>query len=307
MPEIERTTTNEPDASRAAGGSPAKSELALPLAQKAAQLFGERGIANARLDAELLLAHVLGIKRLDLYLQHDRPISQQQLEEYRAFVRRRLKREPLQYITGKVQFRNIELKVDRRALIPRPETELLVDEVVKYAREAARPLRILDIGVGTGAIALSLAREVAGATVIATDVSGEALALARENAAALSLAVELREGESWTAVDDRFDVVVSNPPYIAEHERAELQPEVRDWEPGSALFAGEAGLDVLRELVAGAPARLNGGGLLALEVGMTQAADVSAYIEATSSFENIRVIRDLAGRDRIVTAVRKQN
>ena len=292
-------------------------ELALPLAQKAAQLLGERGIENARLEAELLLAHVLGIKRLDLYLQHDRPVSQQQLEAFRACVRRRLKREPLQYITGRVQFRTIELKVDRRALIPRPETELLVEQVVRYARASARPvLRVLDIGVGSGAIALSIAREVPSARVMATDVSRDAIALAQENAAALGLEVEVLkwEGEGEGAIgigigkgEGLFDVIVSNPPYVAETERSDLQPEVRDWEPEGALFAGVEGLDVLRIIVAGAPAHMNVGGLLAVEIGMTQAAQVTAALEATASFEEIRVMRDLAGRDRIVTAVRKQN
>jgi release factor glutamine methyltransferase len=282
-------------------------ELALALAQKAAQLFGERGIDNARLEAELLLAHVLGIKRLDLYLQHDRPVTQQQLEDYRAFVRRRLKREPLQYITGRVQFRHVELKVDRRALIPRPETELLVGEVVKFARAAARPLRILDIGVGSGAIALSLAHEVDSAHVVATDVSDDAISLAQENAAELNVDVEFRVGELLGTGTEMFDVVVSNPPYVAEQERADLQPEVKDWEPASALFGGADGLDIVRAIITRSPARLTGSGLLALEIGMTQAAEVSAAIEATSSFENVKVIRDLAGRDRIVTAVRKQD
>lgn len=282
----------------------------MPLAQKAAQLFSERGIENGRLEAELLLAHVLGIKRLDLYLQFDRELTERQLEDFRGFVRRRLKREPLQYITGRAQFRELDLAVDRRGLIPRPETEVLVGEVVRFVKERALPLRLIDIGVGSGAIALSLAHECSGVAVVATDISEDAISLARENAVAVAVAgaVEWRLGGVWDAVaaDDRFDVVVSNPPYIADAERAGLQPEVRDWEPSEALFAGVDGLDVVRALIGDAPRHMNDGALLALEIGMTQAAEVVLLMEATTSFEQIRVVRDLSGRDRIVTAIRKK-
>src|SRR5688572_4550251 len=146
-------------------------EQALPLSQKAAQLLAERGIENARLEAELLLAHVLGIRRLDLYLQFERPMMENELEQFRAVVRRRLKREPLQYIVGHTQFRSLELKVDRRALIPRPETEVLVGVVLDFVGDA--PARIIDIGTGTGAIAVSIAKEAPRTRVVATDVSAE--------------------------------------------------------------------------------------------------------------------------------------
>lgn len=285
------------------------SEQALPLAQKAAQLFAERGLDNARLEAELLLAHVLGIKRLDLYLQFERPLSPAELEQFRTLVRRRLKREPLQFITGRVQFRELELMVDRRALIPRPETEVLVGEVVRFARTRSEPLRCIDIGTGTGAIALSVAHECADVSVLATDVSDEALALARANGSRTGVTVEYVSGDLWAAVPAgaRFDVVVSNPPYVAETERDELQPEVRDWEPAGALFGGPDGLAIVRRLIADAPRHMNNGGLLALEIGMTQAAAVYELIAATTSFENVSVVRDLTGRDRIVTATRKQD
>jgi release factor glutamine methyltransferase len=283
-------------------------ELALPLAQKAAHLFSEKGIENARLEAELLLAHILGIRRLDLYLQHDRPLTEAQLEAYRGYVRRRLKREPLQHLIGHVQFRHIELHVDARALIPRPETELLVEEVLRYARDRAGALRAIDIGVGSGAIALSIAREAPHVSVVATDMAPAALELACENAARLGLSIELRSGELWAAVssDEQFDIVVSNPPYVAEYERAMLQPEVRDWEPANALFGGADGLQVIRALIARAPAHMRAGALMALEIGTTQAAEVGALIEQTMSFENIRVMRDLSGRERIITALRRK-
>lgn len=283
-------------------------EQALPLAQKAAQLFSERGIENARLEAELLLAHVLAIKRLDLYLQFDRPLTELQLEEFRGFVRRRLKREPLQYITGRAQFRELDLRVDRRALIPRPETEELVGAVIRVAKLRAVPLRVIDIGAGSGAIALSLAHECRNLSVTATDSSAEAITLAQENAVALAVEVEWRVGELWEPIEpgETFDVVVSNPPYVPEAERASLQPEVRDWEPAGALFAGVDGLDVVRALIRGAPPHMNEGALLALEIGMTQARAVKAIIDATASFEDVCIARDLSGRDRIVTAIRKK-
>ena len=283
-------------------------ETAIPLAQKAAQLFQEKGIENARLEAELLLAHVFGIKRLDLYLQFDRPLTNAQLEEFRALVRRRLKREPLQYIVGKTQFRHLELKVDRRALIPRPETEVLVEQVVRFvkAREGGKA-SVLDIGTGTGAVALSIAHECPDASVIATDISEDALALARENASVAANKVEFRAGELWRAVrtGELFDVVVSNPPYVALSDRDGLQPEVRDFEPATALFGGNDGLDVLRPLIDGAVGHMKPGALLALEMGADQASAVSELVAATSSYENIQVVRDLAQRDRIVTAIRK--
>ena len=286
----------------------AEAEIALPLAQKAARLLGERGIENARLEAELLLAHVLGIKRLDLYLQFDRPLTQAQLEDFRQVVRRRLKREPIQYITGRTQFRSLNLATDQRALIPRPETEVLVSVVLEYVRAEARALRLIDIGTGSGAIALSIAREAPSVSVHATDISAEAAALARENAAENGIEMPIWTGSLFHPVPEceQFDIVVSNPPYIAVSERPQLQPEVRDWEPASALFAGQDGLDVVRELVAASPARMTAGGLLALEIGSTQAGEVESIIGKSSSFENIRVIRDLSGRERIVTAVRRR-
>lgn len=283
-------------------------ETVLPLAQKAAQVFAERGFDNARLEAELLLAHVLQIKRLDLYLQFERPLNSRELETFRGVVRRRLKHEPLQYIVGTAAFRNLELVVDRRVLIPRPETEVLAGCAIGWARAAGGAATALDIGTGSGAIALSLLQENAVERAIATDVSEDALSVAHANAERHQLVgrVEFRTGSVWRPVGEMetFDIVISNPPYIAPEERATLQPEVRDWEPDSALFAPADGLAVIREIVAGAPAHLRAGGLLALEVAAEQAQLVASEIDR-GQFEDVQVIRDLAGRDRVVTAVRK--
>jgi release factor glutamine methyltransferase len=284
--------------------------IPLELAAKAAAVFAERGFENARLEAELLLAGILGIRRLDLYLQHDRPVSAAELERFRGAVRRRLKHEPLQYVLGTAAFRQLELRVDRRVLIPRPETEVLVGAVLDWCVATGDDTWgvALDVGTGSGAIALSLAREGRFERVIATDASQDALAVAAENTRRTQLhdVVELRHGPTFDPLraGERFRVVVSNPPYVAESERAGLQPEVREHEPADALFAGAHGLAVLDELVAGAPAWLEPGGLLALEVGATQAEAVLARVRATAAYINERAMNDLAGRPRIVLAER---
>lgn len=263
----------------------------------------EKGFESPRLTGELLLAGTLGLKRLDLYLQFDRPLTPGELAEFKGRLRRRAKREPLQYIEGEAAFRDLRLRVDPRVLIPRSETELLVDEVLAWAR-GREGLHALDVGTGSGAIALSLATEGSFARVVATDVSEGALEVARANlAAAPGARVEFRSGSVYAPVrGDSFDVVVSNPPYIGEDEREALDPGVRDWEPAQALFAGGAGLDVIRELVAGAPRVLRPGGLLALEIGWKQADAVAGLVRAVDGFSEPAVRRDLEGRDRIVTA-----
>ena len=264
----------------------------------------ERGLENTRLESELLLSEVLGIKRLDLYLQFDRPVTDEELEKFRGFVRRRLRREPLQYIVGHAGFRKLDFEVNRSVLIPRPETEVLVDEVLGWVREHD-VAGVLDVGTGSGAIAISVANE-SGVRVIATDVSAEAIAVAQRNAerAQVSHRVEFRQGSllDVLATDEAFPVIAANLPYVAEAEGAGLAPEVREWEPGSALFAGADGLELIRVLVDHAWKHLSAPGLLVLEVGATQAAAVVSLLKAGGHYQNVRVIRDLAGRERIVRA-----
>jgi release factor glutamine methyltransferase len=263
-----------------------------------------KGFEDARLNAELLLAGVLELKRLDLYLQFERPLTPEELARYKDRLRRRLRREPLQYIEGTAAFRELVLRVDRRALIPRPETEVLVGLVLQWAGKKDRP-DVVDVGTGTGAIALSLRHEGRFGRVVATDVSPAALELARRNAteSGLADALEFRLGPLYEPMDgERFDAIVSNPPYIAEEERSALDPEVADWEPPGALFAGHDGLEVIRELVAGASGHLRNGGLLAMEIGAGQADAVVGLVRAAGGFAEPIVERDLAGRDRIVLA-----
>lgn len=266
-----------------------------------------RGFEDARLIAERLLANVLGLRRLDLYLQFERPLTVEELAEYKVRLRRRMRHEPLQYIEGTAAFRTLELTVDRRVLIPRPETELLVGEVLAWAarRDDTDVLDALDVGTGSGAIAISLRVEGRFGRVVATDVSADALAVAAGNAAIAGVleSVEFRAGPLYGPVPgERFDVIVSNPPYVAEEERGSLPPEVAEWEPGTALFAGSDGLDVIRPLIGRAPDHLRDGGLLAIEIGAGQTAAVAGLVGATGRFGEPRIGKDYAGRDRIVLA-----
>lgn len=286
----------------------------LELTRLAAEHLAGKGVAEARLDAELLLAHVLGIRRLDLYLQFERPLEPPEVEAYRDAVRRRAAREPLQYITGEVEFRELTLGVDHRVLIPRPETEVLAGAVLERVGGShddggapmPSPGAVLDVGTGSGALVLSLLHEGPFERGVATDVSEGALEVAASNAARHELGdrLELRYGSLWDPIGDgeEFRVIVSNPPYVADGEEAMLEPEVRDHEPRRALLAGADGLGVIRDLVAGAPAHLSAGGLLALEVGLGQAEAVASLFRE-AGFRSPRVVEDLTGRERIVLAV----
>lgn len=281
-------------------------ERVLDVSRKAAGVLAERGLEHARLEAELLLAGVLCLKRLDLYLQHDRPLSPAELELYRVAVRRRLRREPVQYILGTAAFRGLELQVDARVLIPRPETEQLAGAVLGWAKAHDRRGAVLDIGTGSGAIALSLATEGGFERVVASDASSDALDVARANARRLEgcAQVEFREGSLFDVVRDgeRFDVIVSNPPYVADADRADLPEEVVGHEPAGALFAGADGLAIITAIIAGAPDRLKPGGLLALEIGADQGPAVLDLLERTPGYVAPRVEPDLAGRDRMALA-----
>lgn len=265
-----------------------------------------KGVTSARLDAEYLLAHVLGVGRLEMYLQHERPLSARELDDFRPLLKRRAKREPLQYVLGRQAFRNLDLEVGPGVLIPRPETEQLVEAVLAWASGRAS-LAGLDVGTGSGAIALALLGEGPFERFVGTDVSAAALTVAARNRHAHGMAerLDLRAGGAFEPVrpGERFDVVVSNPPYVAEVDRAALAPEIVDWEPVEALFGGSDGLAVIRSIVAGAGAVLRPGGLLALEVGAGQAGAVAALIEQEGGYREVSVRRDLAGKERIVMAV----
>ena len=260
------------------------------------------GSDTPRLDAELLLAAATGASREHFAIDPERPVSGAEGRAFGTMVRRRVAHEPVAYILGRRGFRRIELHTDRRALIPRPETELLVEVALEL-----EPRRVLDVGTGSGAIALAVADELPGAEVVAVDVSAEALALARENAAALGLdgRVELRLG-SVAAAAGRFDLVLANLPYVRDAERFALPADVSDHEPGLALFAGPDGLTVIRAVLAGLAAAGPGPecDAVALEVGVGQAEAVAALVR-DAGFEAVSTRTDLAGIDRVVVGRRR--
>ncbi|MFW6354737.1 MAG: peptide chain release factor N(5)-glutamine methyltransferase, partial [Verrucomicrobiota bacterium] len=254
----------------------------LEILQRSAEFLGKAGVENPRLEAEWLLAHVLGCKRLQLYLDFERPMLPEVLDQLRPMVRRRAQREPLQYILGTTEFAGLELTVDRRALIPRPETEALVDEL-RGEYGTTPPPSVLDLGTGSGAIALALAAAWPGSSVTAVDRSPGALALARENAArtGLDARVEWLGGSWFGPLAGRvFDLIVSNPPYLAEAEWKSAAPEVRGHEPHEALVAPGEGLADLESLLREAPRYLTPGGCLALETGITQHEPLRAEAES---------------------------
>lgn len=273
----------------------------LEIIKKTTDFFAQKGVESPRLNAELLIGHALGLKRMQLYLQFERPLTDMELDKIRPLVRRRGQREPLQYITGTTDFSGLVLKTDRRALIPRPETERLIEIIVE--RLTVAPLRILDLGTGTGAIAIALAHKFPGAQVAAVDRDPGALVLAAENAQSSGVGerVTLIESNWFSAIppESRFELIVANPPYLTTAEVAEAASEVRDYEPHSALESGVDGLDDLRQILGVAPTFLAESGLLAMETGIAQHAKLRE-LAAESGFSAVESLPDLTGRDRFV-------
>ncbi len=262
--------------------------------------FEKHAIESPRLNAEHLIAHSLGKKRIELYLEFERPLAEPELAPLRELVRRRGQGEPLQHLLGTVEFGDHTFVSDRRALIPRPETEQLVE----YISDLSLPprARMLDVGTGSGVIALSLAARFPEAEVRAVDLSADALALARENAERLGLTdrVHFFEGHLLEKAEGAFDLIVANLPYVAAAEAAQLAPEVRH-DPTTALVGGALGDELIRELIVAAPAHLHPGGWLALEIGHDQAEGLSAFL-AEQNFHDIAPKKDYAGIARFLFA-----
>lgn len=256
-----------------------------------------KGVENARLEAEWLLCEVLSLDRVGLYLNFDKPLQDDELTSYRSMVARRAKREPLQHILGTQEFMGLEFITTAAALIPRHDTEVLVSEALRVA-PAAR--KVLDIGSGSGCIAIAIARNLPDAAVVAVDISSPALELARRNAELNAVAVDFRLGSLFEPLTgERFNLVVSNPPYIPAAEIKNLQPEVRDFEPKAALDGGADGLDFYRRIIPAAAEYLTADGWLLLEVGAGQAAEVSEMF-ASNGFSAIFTATDSGGIERVV-------
>lgn len=258
----------------------------------ATDYLARKGVENARHDAERLLARALDLTRLQLYTEHDRPLTEAERAAARALVERRGRREPLAYVLGDWDFRHLTLRTDARALVPRPETEAVVERCLELLSGLEAP-RVVDVGTGTGAIALALKQERPDARVTGADVSPDALALARENAAACELEVELVEADLLAGIEGPFDLVVSNPPYVLAGELDGLEPEVRDWEPRGALLDEGQTERLARE------AKAVLAGALVLEVHADHAERACALLEA-EGYADSRIACDLTSRPRIV-------
>jgi release factor glutamine methyltransferase len=278
------------------------------------QRFGEAGMESARLEAQVLLAHALGCTRVQLYTGFDKPLGEEELARIRGLIKRRLGGEPMAYLIGEQEFWSLPFWVDPAVLVPRHDTETVVQLVLdaidsRGAGERAAPRRVVDLCTGSGILAVTLARELPGARVIATDVSPEAAAVARRNAErhAVTDRVEVRVGDLLAplAGEAPFDVVVSNPPYVATGDLAGLSAEVKR-EPRLALDGGPDGLDLVRRLVAGLPPLVAAGGLIAIEHGFDQGDAARAIVDASGAFLPAATRADLAGRPRVTWARRAE-
>lgn len=288
------------------GSAPPKSWTIGSLVKWATDDFRARGIENPRLDAELLVAYTLKIDRMRVILDGDRPLEGAELSQLRDLVKRRRSFEPIAYLRGKREFYGLEFRVDKRVLVPRPDTETLVDAALARSTHVSMSMQQLDLCTGSGCVAVAMARQRPTASVYASDISKDALAVARENALRLgAYNVAFFESDLFAAFREprkRFDVITANPPYIASAEIATLMPDVRDHEPRLALDGGVDGLDLVRRIVAEAPAHLVPGGLLAVEIGAGEAPATVALFEA-HGFEDVRAHRDIARIERVVSGV----
>lgn len=272
--------------------------------------FSERGIESARLDAEVLLGHALNKRRVQLYIEYDAPLDADELSRFRELVRQRATRKPLHYIVNEREFWSLPFRVDARVLVPRPETEVLIEEALQWARTYSHPtpLRIADVGTGSGCLAITLAHEFDGCTICASDVSVDALAVAKDNALRNGVAsqIEFCHAPLLTGCEGCFDLIVSNPPYIPRDHLASLMPEVRDHEPRIALDGGTDGLDVVRGVIEAAATRLRGNGAAIVEFdGDDQVPLLRAALLQHPALELIKIRRDYSDRARAFVAIRR--
>ncbi len=310
-PEERHTRTHIPQGNSSTPVNPEKSWRSLELIRWTTDFFAQKGIDSPRLDAELLLAQATGWSRIDLYARFEEVISKEKLAGFRELVRRRGKREPLKYLVGEAGFHSLAFVVDPRVMIPRPETEVLVEKAREKAVGPEAPV-IADVGTGCGNLAVVLAREIPSARVFASDISAAALEVARLNARKLGVAerISFLEGDLYQpfleqGLGGKVSLIVSNPPYVSESEYGQLQPEITEFEPRVALVAGEDGLAVIRALIREAPSLLVSGGWLLLEMGEGQAQKVLEFFGLTADFILRDMVPDYQGIPRVVRARKK--
>jgi release factor glutamine methyltransferase len=284
----------------------------IKLIQWATAYFDRHGIDSPRTTAEILLAHAIDAKRIDLYLRYDQPLNSDELNCFKTLIKRRTNREPVAYIVGHKEFWSIELEVNRNVLIPRPETECLVEKALESLAADSDPgsKSILELGTGSGAIIVALASENFRHSYLGTDISGDAVAVARRNALRHGLGEKIRfmVADWFAALDAKaavFDLIVSNPPYIRSGDLKRLQPEINVHEPAAALDGAQDGLRSLRHIIQSAYLYLKPGGALLLEMGHDQQAPLKQIIGACGRYEDVRFYKDYSGHDRIVS-MRKQ-
>jgi release factor glutamine methyltransferase len=272
----------------------------------------QKNVDSPRLSAELLLTHVLGLSRIELYTLFDRQVEPAKLEILRGLVKRCSEQEPVAYLVGRCEFYSLPLKITRDCLIPRPETELLVERAVEFLRKRTGSQQALDLCTGSGCIAAAIVKNHKDCSVVATDICEKALAVAAENLAALKLTdkIKLLQGDLFNPIVEgldqvRFDLIVSNPPYVSGAEFEKLDKNVRDYEPRRALYGGIDGLDIYRRIISAAGDYLKPDGALMLEIGYAQGPAVQALLEATGLLDRIRIEKDPAKNDRVVIAQRK--
>ena len=271
------------------------------------QYFADKGVASPRLDAEVLLSHVLGKDRMYLYVNFEQPLEPGELAVFREAVKKRAMRVPVAYITGRREFFGLPFAVTPAVLIPRPDTEVLVEATLSRLQDMDSPL-VLDVGTGSGAIIVSLLRKLTAARGVAIDISAEALEVAADNAAQMGVAdrLEFCRGDLLTPAAGRvFDAIVSNPPYISAKDMSALEPEL-GYEPRGALAGGADGLDFYRRLACGVATLLRPGGFLAVEVGAGQARQVAALATEATGLAAAEMIKDYAGVERVVVLERRQ-
>jgi release factor glutamine methyltransferase len=274
----------------------------LDVLNKTTGYFRDKGIDDPRLNAQMIIADVLKTSRLELYTQFDRPLLETELNALRPLIARRGRREPLQHILGRCGFRNIELICDSRALIPRPDTEQIVDIFAKEIHQADRTLNVCEVGTGSGAIILAMASEYSNHRYTGLDVDPRAMELCRLNMERLDLKAEidLKVSNLFSAIDvsNQFDVLISNPPYIKTAIINSLEPEVRDFDPRVALDGGESGLNFICKMLDASLAFMRSGAKVLLEIGFDQGREMERMVENHSSFRNCRILKDYAGQDR---------